>query len=453
MLTLWGTQSDRRMCDGQSRRDFLRVGALGLGGVGGLSLADLFRLEAQGAVRQKAHKAVIMVHLPGGPSHIDMYDMKPDAPEDYRGEFKPIQTRVPGMNICQLMPLQAQIADQLAIVRGVRTTDRHNPYELFAGVPTQNAEQIGNRHRPVFGSIVSRLRGGGVMPPYVSIGNHRNLLKEEPEDADFLGPKHNPIRLNEDFAKNWLATMSPGPDLTLNRLEDRKSLLASLDQLRRNLDNAPGIASMDQFQARALQVISSSAVRDAFDLTKEPDRVRVKYGQRVFPWTGLDFLLARRLVEAGVSVVTVAAHFGGGWDTHGDNFKRLRENLLPMYDRAVYALVTDLRDRGLDKDVAVIFWGEFGRKPKIGDQKPDGRSHWAPAGCALLAGGGLRMGQVVGETDRLAEQPKGRHYSAQNLLATLYHVLGIDAAKEMLPDPTNRPMHLLDDCEKIAALI
>jgi hypothetical protein len=447
MLTLWGKRSSGRMCDGISRRDFLRVGALG---VAGLSLADLWRLRAQGQAASR-HKAVIMVYLPGGPSHIDMYDMKPDAPVEYRGEFKPIPTNVPGIDICELMPLQARIADQFAILRALKTVERHNPYELFTGVPTLNATEIGsNRLRPAFGSVVSRLRGSASMPPYVSIGNHRNLLPVDPETPAYLGVKHQPLC----FGGPELANMSLPPEMSMERFADRKALLTSFDRLRRDLDTEhQSVASMDQFQARALEFIISPAVRDAFDLSKEPNRVRAQYGEKMYPWTGLDLLRARRLVEAGVSVVTVAAHFGGGWDTHGDNFKSLRTKLLPMYDRAVYALLTDLRDRGLDQDVAVVLWGEFGRKPKIGDQKPDGRSHWADAGCTLIAGGGLKMGQVIGETDHLAEKPKGRHYTPQNVLATLYHVLGIDPQKQTLPDHLGRPMHLLDDYEKIAALV
>jgi uncharacterized protein (DUF1501 family) len=242
------------------------------------------------------------------------------------------------------------------------------------------------------------------------------------------------------------------PEIPSDRFDDRRTLLRTFDGVRRGLDLG---AASDGHTARALEMITSTRVRDALDLNREPQHVRSRYG------AGLDFLRARRLVEAGVSVVTVAARFPvriseandpGGWDTHGTNFKLLRAKL-PIYDQAVYALLTDLADRGLDRDVAVVIWGEFGRTPKIGDSTPDGRGHWHESGCALLAGGGLQMGQVVGETDARAERPRSRRYTPQNVLATLYHVLGIDPATTTLTTHTGRPQYLLDHPEPIAALV
>jgi hypothetical protein len=448
MLTLFGPRVPGRMCDGLSRRDFLRIGALGLGG---LTLADLLRLRAQGNVRSEStHKAVIMVYLPGGPSHIDMYDLKPDAPAEYRGEFRPIRTNVPGIDICELMPQQAKIADKFAILRGLKTQGNHDPTELLTGIPAAASGQIGNVRRPAFGCVVSKLRGTvGPIPPYVSVSDHRLLRSyDDPEEPAYAGPTHRPFNAVGPVMQN----LGLPPDVPLQRLDERRSLLRTFDTLQRNLDNRP---ATDSHTARALEMITSTRVRDALDLNREPQPVRQRYGQ------GLDLLRARRLVEAGVSVVTVASRFPvrvpgipdpGGWDTHGSNFTLLRAKL-PIYDQAVSALLTDLHVRGLDQDVAVVIWGEFGRTPRIGDSTPDGRGHWHEAGCALLAGGGLRTGQVVGQTDARAERPRSRRYTPQHVLATLYHVLGIDPTTTTITDHSGRPQYLLDRPEKIAALV
>ena len=395
-----------------------------------------------------------MVYLPGGPSHIDMYDLKPDAPAEYRGEFKPIRTNVPGVDVCELMPRHAAIADKFTILRGLKTQGNHDPTELLTGIPAAASGRIGPVRRPAFGCVLSKLRGAdGPIPPYVSVSDHRLLQSyDDPEEPAYLGAAYRPFSIQGQVMKDLTLTS----DVTTERLEDRKSLVHAFDSMRHDLDNAQQtLAGMDSYTARALQMIASTEVREALDLSREPEAIREKYG------AGIDFLRARRLVEAGVSVVSVASRFPvripdvndpGGWDTHGSNFKILRAKL-PMYDQAVCALLTDLADRGLDKDVAVVIWGEFGRTPKIGDSTPDGRGHWQPAGCVLLAGGGLRTGQVVGETDRRAENPRFRHYTAQNVLATLYHVLGIDAGAITLPDFGGRPQYLLDDPEPIAALV
>ncbi|HXG09781.1 MAG TPA: DUF1501 domain-containing protein [Gemmataceae bacterium] len=453
MLTLFGPRLSGRTCAGVSRRDFLRIGALGFGG---LTLADLLRSRAQGAVRSEAaHKSVIMIYLPGGPSHIDMYDLKPDAPAEYRGEFKPIRTNVPGIDLCELMPRQATIADKFSILRGLQTRGNHDPTELLTGIPAAASGFIGPVRRPAFGCVVSKLRGGGgAMPPYVSVSDHRLLSAyDDPEDPAYLGPAHRPFSAVGPIMKN----LTRPPEITLERLEERVALLRTFDALQKEMDNAQrSLEGMDSYQKRALEMIVSTRVRDALDLSREPDRLREQYGV-----AGTDLLRARRLVEAGVSVVSVAARFPvrlgggindpGGWDTHGHNFKLLRAKL-PIYDQAVFALLSDLHARGLDRDVAVVIWGEFGRTPRIGDVTPDGRGHWPAAGCALMAGGGLRMGQIVGATDGRAENPRGRPFTPQDVLATLYYVLGIDRATT-LPDFTGRPQHLLDRGEKITELI
>jgi len=444
-----------RFCDGLSRRDFLRIGGLG---TAGLTLADLLRLRAEAADSAPSPKSVIMIYLPGGPSHLDMYDMKPDAPAEYRGEFHPIGTNVPGMRICELMPLQARIADKLAIVRGLKTQGAHDPYELVTGSPgrSRNTGQNPSNPSPAFGCVASRVRGySRGMPPHVGIKNLRLLPSyDDPDTPAYLGSAHQAFRTDGP----GLADLSLPQGVTLDRLNDRRALLSGLDRLQRTLDQDKSgvLAEMDTYTRQALEIISSNKVRDAFDISREPERTRAAYGEAT------DLLLARRLVEAGVSVVTlplrIPVQFGKGvgeqanhWDTHAHNFKFL-SLMLPRYDRAVYALITDLCQRGLDKDVAVVIWGEFGRTPKIGDSTPDGRGHWPEAGFVLLSGGGLKTGQVIGETDRLGERATGKPFTPSNVLATLYHVLGIDPATTF-EDHAGRPRFVLEEGEKIAALI
>jgi hypothetical protein len=439
MLNLWG--SAYRLCDGIGRRDFLRVGALGFGG---LTMADIFRLRAQGAnPTAAAHKAVIMVYLPGGPSHIDMYDLKPEAPSEFRGEFRPIRTNVPGVDICELMPLHARMADKFAIVRNLQTVDIHAADLLMKGT-------VSGPRRPVFGSVVSKVRerAAGVLPPYVALGGENG---SDPGDPAYVGMSHRPFTPSGPGMENLRLAQG----VSLERLDDRRSMLAAFDGMRRDLDDAGGtLAGLDAFSARALDMIRSPQTRAAFDLAREPERVRIRYG------TATRLLLALRLVQAGVSVVTVSVAGtvvpGGDWDTHAGadqrsetNFDNLRRKL-PVYDRAITTLLEDIYARGLDQDVAVVVWGEFGRTPRI--NKDGGRDHWAPASFALVAGGGLRMGQVIGDTGPRAERSRGVPYTPANLLATLYRVLGIDPALT-LPDYNGRPMYLLDDRRVIEELV
>jgi len=437
MLTIFSARR-QRFCDGLSRRDFLRVGALG---VGGLSLADLLRLRAHGDHWARP-KSVIMILLPGGPSHLDLYDMKPDAPVEFRGEFQPIPSNVPGMDLCELMPLQAKIMDKMAILRGVKfDTGPGQPHalrELLTGFNLLEA------HRPALGSVVSKLRGLATgMPPYVSLTGLVNSFAPSREDPAYLGPAHQPYSgrgENLDLVKG----------VPLERLADRKTLLGSFDQLRSDLDRQGDMAGMDNFTQQALEIISSRKARSAFDLSQESVQTRERYGKAT------TFLLARRLVEAGVSVVTLtqgaAAAMGTGWDSHSDNFKLLRQ-LTPEFDQALSALVIDLHERGLAQDVAVVVWGEFGRTPRI-ETKRVGRDHYSDAGFALMLGGGLQTGQVIGDTGPRGERSKSRSipYTPQNILATLYHVLGIDSA-QTFPDHTGRPRYVLDEREVVSELL
>jgi hypothetical protein len=434
------------LCDGVSRREFLRAGALGLGG---LTLADLLRLEAMGATGGR-RKSIIYVVLGGGPSHIDMYDLKPDAPDEYRGPFHPIATRLTGVRICELMPLQARIMDQLALLRGIRSVENdHFLSEVYSGLPRTAGR------RPAFGSVTSRLAGNSSsLPTYVSL-DRASTDQFEFEKPYYAGSGHAPFR---PFGS---ALEDLTPVRSMERLHDRRGLLAAFDQMRRDLDAADTLAGLDRFQAQAMDIMTSPRVRDAFDLSREPERVVASYGRGRFPhqtakhifydWDAKKFVLARRLVEAGVRVVTLRI---GDWDHHsspeGDIFLALR-HLLPLLDRSLYALVNDLRSRGLEEDVLVVVLGEFGRTPRIAQPGP-GREHWAEAGCAVLFGGGLRMGQVIGETDARAERARSGSITFQNIMATIYHVLGIDP-RATLTDFNGRPQYVLDDPEPIRALI
>lgn len=445
MLTIWG-EKPKPLCGSLSRRDFLQVGALGFGG---LTLADL--LKAQGAQQAKAsRKSVIMIYLCGAPSHIDMYDLKPQAPVEYRGEFKPIQTNVPGVEICELMPLQSRIADKLAIIRNLRVlaTDTHMPEELLTGFPfgpSGGPASFKPGIRPTFGSVVSKLRqrNGTNLPPYVTLdmGQMPHGYKRPSSlEPAFLGIAHQPF---DPSSPGGVSNLGLADGMTLDRLTERKTLLRAFDNLRRDIESSKGtFAGMDAFTAQALDIVSSARVRDAFDVSQESETVQAQYG------THSRFLQARRLVEAGVSVVTVLAP--GYWDTHGGNFTSLRQ-MLPALDKAIYTLVNDLHERGLDKDVTVVVWGEYGRTPKI--NKNAGRDHWPQASFALVAGGGFKMGQVIGATSPRAEEPAGGSYIPQNVLATLYReVFGIDPATT-LPDHSGRPIHLLEERESIKELL
>ncbi|MGE3804483.1 MAG: DUF1501 domain-containing protein, partial [Gemmataceae bacterium] len=431
-------------CDGLSRRDFLKVGALGVGA--GLSLPELLRLKAQGAVRpETGNKSVIMICLSGGPSHMDMYDLKPAAPAEFRGEFKPIASNVPGMDLCELFPLQAKVADRFAIIRNMHFKQQgHTPPELLTGFVRED--------RPDIGAVVSKLRQEagimGKLPPYVSLGIQ--------DYTAFLGNAHKPFEATgRGGQKGQSLALVKG--VTADQLQDRRQLLKTFDSIHRSVDDARGsVAGMDAFHAQALEMISSPQARDAFDVDKEDPRVRDKYGKNK------KLLLARRLVEAGVPVVTTTFYnpdpvpqgCNPHWDHHDHIYKCLRP-LLPHLDQGLYALFSDIYERGLDKDVVVVVWGEMGRTPRLGTQKGTtaGRDHWPQSGFALMSGGGLRTGQVVGATDPRGENPKGFFYTPQNVLATVYRVLGYDPDHTSVPDLQGRPVHLLDDSTPIKELI
>ena len=413
-----------RYCDGISRRSMLKLGACTLGG---LSLARLFEAEAAAGLGSSS-KAIINIHLGGGPSHQDMFDLKPDAPREFRGEFNPIKTNVSGIEICEHMPLLAHMADKYAIIRSlVGMFDDHSNFHTQTGFSRNDLRNIGGR--PSIGSVVSRLLGptGSGAPCYIAYNNG-------PEG--FLGPVYKPYR-------------PQGGDLRLvsgmdeARLGTRTNLLASLDKIRRDTDTTGKMEALDSFTQRAVGVVTSGKVADALDLNKEDSKVRERYGQN----DGRMFLTARRLVEAGVRIVTFD---WGGWDTHGDNFNHLRRQL-PNLDRGLSALLQDLSDRGLDKDVTVVMWGEFGRTPRVNSGA--GRDHWSRVSMGFLAGGGMRLGQAIGSSTANAEEAKDRPVELQEVFATLYHNLGINVETTQLIDPAGRPQYLTEIRRPIQELI
>ncbi|MFM8272899.1 MAG: DUF1501 domain-containing protein, partial [Gemmata sp.] len=410
MLTLSG-RTQERYCDGLSRRNFLRIGAFG----GALTLADMLRLRAraaEGHARPSGNKGVIMIFLSGGASQLDTYDLKPDAPKEIRGPYGPIKTNVPGIDVCEALPETARVMDKIALLRTVvPAIDEHSDSNVMTGY-----SEVVNRvdPHPCFGSVVSKYRGGrNGMPGFVSL---RGMSRFGTEPAG-LGLAHRPFTPEGPAREN----LSLPKGVSAERVADRRDLLTRFDTLRRDIDKSGSMDGMDAYTAQAFDMIASGAVRKALDVSQEPDKVRERF-------KGADsVLLARRLVEAGVGCVTLS--LGGYWDHHYGIFKSLPKSL-PTLDRGVAALAADLSERGLDQEISVVVWGEFGRTPKI-NHGPDnaGRDHWAPVMSALVLGGGMRMGQVIGCTDSRGGYPKEKPYSVQQVMSTLYGQLGIDPSQ------------------------
>jgi len=431
MFTFLG--KSQRYCDGVSRRNFLKIGALGFSG---LTLADLLRLEAQGGA-SAPKKAVINVFLSGGPSHLDMFDLKPAAPPEIRGEFHPIATSVPGIEICYLMPKLASMMNRLAIIRSLTgIVDEHSPDQTETGFSGNVLRSVGGR--PSLGSVVAKLSSttSGAVPTFMDLTGISR--------PGFLGPVYAAYRPDGPGRSN----LQLRGEIKVERFGGRHQLLTELDRIRRDIDGSHMMDAMDSFNQQAVGVLTSSKLADALDLNKEDKQVRERYGlndqnQR----ENERFLTARRLIEAGVRVVSLS---WGGWDTHGDNFNQLRRQL-PALDTGLSALVEDLSNRGMFEDVALVMWGEFGRTPRINGS--GGRDHWSRASSALLAGGGLKMGQVIGSTNRYGEAPQDRPVHIHEIFATLYRVLGIDVKTTTLIDPNGRPQYLVEHPEVIPELV
>ena len=427
-----------------SRRHFLRIGALG---VGGLTLSQLLRAEASEGVRS-SQKSVILIYLVGGPPHQDMFDLKPDAPKEIAGPWRPAATNVPGVQVCEAFPRLARNMDKLVLVRSLvgNQTD-HDASQVFNGRHPRKPTASGGW--PQFGSAVAKIQGAAdpAVPPFVSLCYTCTHPPYNEPGPGFAGGAFGPFRptgpARDDMAPHCV---------TVERLADRKTLLKGFDDLRRDLDSAGVMDGMDHFNEQAFGLLTSSRLADALDLTKEDPRIVDRYGTgdpKVFmdengaPRVPQSLLMARRLIEAGARVVTLNY---SKWDWHGGPnnsiFKREGEDF-PVFDQCVSALVEDLHQRGLDRDCTVIVLGEFGRTPKISAQV--GRDHWPQVNGALLACGGMRTGQAIGATDRNGGEAVSRPVTFGELYATLYHNLGIDVDRTTIPDFNGRPQYLVED--------
>ncbi|HJZ53468.1 MAG TPA: DUF1501 domain-containing protein [Gemmataceae bacterium] len=432
-----------RTCDGVNRRNFLKVGALAFGG---LTLPNLLAARARGAQSAAgAKKSVILVWLAGGPSHIDMYDLKPNAPAEVRGEFKPISTNVPGIQISEQLPLQAKIMDRLAVLRsGFHTNAGHGMGSQWMQTGYQPTIEVNDNIYPSTGSVVAKMRGANEpgLPAYVNLPRQVSFGK-----AAYLGASYNPFspENNPNDPNFQVRNLRLPGRVSAERLDSRKQLLQDLDTIRRDIDTKGDIEGLDTFYRDGMEMVTNTKAQHAFDINKEPVKLRDRYGRNDL---GQSCLLARRLVESGVTFVTVQA--GGGWDTHNNNFTELKRKLLPQFDQAVAALVSDLCDRGQQDDVLVMAMGEFGRTPKI--NKDAGRDHWPGAMSILYAGGGLKMGQAIGTTNALAEHPTSKPATPGCVLSTMYHVLGIDH-HHVFYDDAKRPLPILSEGEPIKELV
>lgn len=462
MLRLMGRAV--RHCDGVSRREFLTIGSLGFAG---LTLGDLLR--AEGATgRGSSKKALINIHLDGGPPQLDTIDPKPDAPVEIRGDFQTIPTRLAGVRFCELLPQLANIADQLVLLRSlVGSAGAHDGFQCQSGYRARDLQSLGGR--PALGCVINRLQSSprDPVPPFVDLMQGRPFVRDSARPG-FLGPAYKAFRpdishlfhrelepgmMNELVRQgdNHAVSLKLDASLSAQRLQDRQQLLGSLDQLRRDLDASGMMDAMDRFDQQAAGILTSGKLADALDLEKEDPRVLEHYtapeptsGEHFYtsegPEASRKLLLARRLIEAGVRCVSVSI---SDFDTHSKNFPRMR-HLLPTLDHGLRTLITDLQMRGMLDDVTIIAWGEFGRTPRI-DAKTGGRHHWPQVSPAILAGGGLPVGQVIGETDREAGQVTSRPVSYQDVFATLYHQLGLDPRRTTITDPQGRPQFLIED--------
>ena len=459
MLTLLGRS--RKACDGRSRREVLRVGALALFG-------SVLPQPVAGAARAAAPaKSVILIDLFGGPSHIDMFDMKPTAPREVRGEFAPIATSLPGLQICEHLPRLAKWMHKTTLIRSLtHGYNSHNPYAVMTGFTGGNDQQdyfARPSNHPSMGSVCQFLGVGqqrGV-PGYVVLpaypGYTQGLRRAGPYGG-YLGSAYNPLFTScvPDFGGRKVSTMNPNDfydptilplgepvlpipaDITLDTLDRRRKLLDQLDHVASRSEIAGPEQIMQQRQRQALELLLSPKSRQAFDLSREPAPVRDRYGRDVF---GSSALLARRLVEAGVTFTTIHTESlgNGHWDTHANNFNMLKSFLLPWLDRSLTALLDDLETRGLLDSTLVVVNGDMGRTPRV--NKNAGRDHWPQCGFCLLAGGGTRKGLVYGASDGQAAYVRDRPVTPGDLCATIYHQLGVDTDL-MVPDQTGRPLHI-----------
>lgn len=445
-----------RDCEGFSRRDFIKVGSAGLVG---LTLPQLLKLESQAKASQPAGQrtsratSVIMVWLAGGPATIDMWDLRPNAPENIRGEFREINTAADGVKICEHLPQMARVMDRCSIIRSLaHTIPSHGPATVFMTTGNRPTPAL---NYPAMGSLVTRLMPAATgVPPYVSFTELRNGSAGQ---AGYLGTAYNPFIVegtpNAPQARNAPPTaanlrvrgITLPTGFTLEQLENRDRLLRTFDENFSTVDrNADLVGGLDAFHQQALEILRSDKTRNAFNLQQEPDSIRNRYGMTPF---GQGALAARRLIEAGVRFTTVSI---GGWDTHGQNFQNLRTRLLPQLDTVLSALIGDLGDRGMLENTIVYCAGEFNRTPRINNNA--GRDHWARSMATVIAGGGFRRGYAHGTTDVNGMTPATEPCTPDDVCSTIFNQLGIDPHQE-LQTPTGRPVQLFREGRVISRLI
>jgi uncharacterized protein (DUF1501 family) len=444
-------------CDGVSRRSFLQVGLTGLGALG---LGDLMKARAAAGTSQK-DTSLILIWLDGGPSQHDTYDPKPNAPAEYRGLWRHIPTNVPGMDVTEMFPLHAKVADKFSLIRSMH----HDTGDHFTGghwMLTGRGEVSGAntpQRYPFFGSIVTKQTGPRQpgMPAHVAVPYASSIgIRPGYFGGSYLGVDHNPFETEGDpNSDNFQVTnLSSVGGLTLDRLGDRRGLIDHFDRLKRDADQSGAIEAMNRFDQQAFDLVTGSAARKAFDISSESSETRDRYGRN--SW-GQSVLLARRLAEAGSTIIT--CHFGG-WDSHW-NHQQTMESHLPKVDMAVSSLLTDLAERGTLEKTMVIVCGEFGRTPRMNDggnggapmsQGTPGRDHWGNVLSVLVAGGGLKGGVVVGESDKLGENPAERPLRPGDLHHTIFHVLGVDPTVNFL-NHSGRPIVSVDHGEIIRELV
>ena len=435
-----------RLCDGITRRNFLQVGALSFGAVN-LTLADVLRAEAaakkQDPFARTRHKAVINIFLGGGPPHQDMWEIKTEAPKEIRGEFKPIATSVTGIQVGETFTRIAKSAEKFAFLRSVvGARGGHDAFQCTTGWPQQSLAPLGGR--PSIGSSVLKLQGNvdPSVPAFIGLAETtQHKPWSDSGQTGFLGSTYAPFKPSGPDMQNMVLNAA-----NKDHLPDRKKLLAGFDDLKRSADHAGGLTGADAATEKAFDVLTSSKLVEALDLSKESEKVRERYGDGKpykFQYDGAPtvnehLLIARRLVEAGARVVTLSY---GRWDSHGKNFDLVRDHGAKL-DQCLTALVEDLEVRGMLDDVTVIAWGEFGRTPTINSGA--GRDHWPQVSCAILAGGGMKTGQAIGSTDRTGGNAKDRPVSFGDIFATLYHNMGLNPETTTINDPTGRPQHLTE---------
>jgi hypothetical protein len=440
MLTIFGPKT--QYCDGITRRGFLQAGAFTFGAAS-LTLADIFRAEARAGISGSRHKSLINIFLGGGPPHQDMWEIKTEAPSEIRGPFKPIPTSVTGIQIGETFPRIAARMHRCVVVRSVvGAAGGHDAFQCMSGWPHQSMRSMGGR--PSIGAVTARLQGpvDPSVPPFVGLAARtQHMPWSDSGEAGFLGASYAAFKPDGPGMANLTLR-----GVNVTQLGDRRKLVKSFDSLRADLDASGSYRTADAIAERAMGVLTSSRLLEALDISREPAKVRERYGDGKpykFQYDGAptvndQLLMARRLVEAGVRVVTLSY---GRWDSHGQNFDLVRDHGAKL-DQCFTALLDDLEARGMLDDVTVIAWGEFGRTPRINPQA--GRDHWPQVSCALMAGGGMKTGQAIGATNRLGEYAKERPVTFAEIFSTLYHNLGLDPSGTTVVDPTGRPQHVIE---------